>query len=463
MSATAPSLRSALAARVACPVLTAGDPGFEAEIAPFNTAVVHAPALVLAAASAADVVEAVRFAGEHGLRVSVQSTGHGAHLPITGGLLITTRRLDRVVIDPKLRTATIGGGVRWGAVIAAAAAHGLAPVTGSSVTVGAAGYLLGGGLGPLSRSHGFSSDYLLGLTVVTGAGELVEASAARNGDLFWALRGGKGGLGIVTELQLRLVELDTLYAGALFFDETHTEPALRGWVDWTAQAHPRVTTSVALVRLPPLPVIPEPLRGRRLLSLRFAYPGGIDEGERLAAPLRALAPRHLDTLGPLPAAEVARIHSDPPAPGPSWTAGRLLDRIDQEFASQLLEHAGPQADSPFVAVEVRHLGEATRREVDGGCAVSGRDSGFTLGLVGTNPAQFAQVVPAAAARLLEAVGPWTSAFTNVNFSGEPHTPEELARTWPAATRIRLLEIRRRHDPRGVFGVAGSADAGDPAR
>jgi FAD/FMN-containing dehydrogenase len=445
------SLRAALSERVRGLVLDAHDPRFAPEIAAFNTAVVHAPALVVAVESADDVVAAVGVAAEHGLRVRVQATGHGAHVPITDGMLISTRRLDRVVIDPEARTATIGGGARWAAVIAAAAPHGLAPVTGSSVTVGVAGYLLGGGVGPLARSHGFSSDYLSGLKLVTGTGQLIQVDAQQNADLFWALRGGKNGLGVVTEVHLRLVELRTLYAGALFFAEEQIEPVLRGWVDWTAQAHPHVTTSVALMHLPPLEAIPAPLRGRRLLGLRFAYPGALQEGERLAAPLRALAPVHLDALGALPAAEVARIHNDPPAPGPSWTTGRLLDGIDQDFASRLLEQAGPRTQAPFVAVEVRHLGEATRREVAGGCAVSGRTSSFTLGIVGVNPALLAEVIPAAAARLLEAVRPWTSPLTNVNLSGDPHTPEEIARTWPAATLARLREIRRRHDPQGVFG------------
>jgi hypothetical protein len=445
--------RDQLAGRVSGAVFSAADPGYAAEAAAFNTAVVHTPALVLAAASADDVVQAVRFAAERGLRVRVQGSGHGAHLPITDGLLISTRRLDRVLVDAPARTATIGGGVCWGPVIAAAAPHALAPVGGSSVTVGAAGYLLGGGLGPLARSHGFSSDYLSALTVVTGAGELVEASAAHNPELFWALRGGKSGLGVVTEMRLRLVELGALYAGSLFFAAEHIEAALRGWVDWTASAHPQVTTSAAIVAFPPLPLLPPALRGRRLLTLRFAYPGSLEEGARLAAPLRALAPVHLDDLGALPAADIARIHNDPPAPGPSWVAGRLLEPIDQGFVSQLLAHVGPATDTPFLAVEVRHLGEATTREVAGGCAVSGRASAYTLGLVGVNPAHFAEVLPRAAADLLEAVRPFTSALTNVNFSGEPHTPEQLTRTWSPGTLARLQQVRRRYDPRGVFAAS----------
>ncbi|RYE39201.1 MAG: FAD-binding oxidoreductase, partial [Hyphomicrobiales bacterium] len=212
-------------------------------------------------------------------------------------------------------------GARWDAVTAAAAEHGLAPISGAAGTVGVVGYLLGGGLGPLARSHGFSSDYIESFTVVTGTGDVVIASQDHNSDLYWALRGGKGGLGIVTEVRLRLIELSTLYAGSLFFEEEHIEAALRGWIDWTATAHAQVSTSAAILSFPPLDFIPEPFRGRRLLHLRFAYPGSHEEGETLAAPLRAFAPIYMDMLGVLPVAGVASIHNDPCDPCPTWMEG----------------------------------------------------------------------------------------------------------------------------------------------
>ena len=439
---------SSLAERLPGRVFTPADAGFAPEIGGFNLAVVHRPGLVVAAESAADVVEAVRFARQQGLPIAVQTTGHGAHAPIEGGLLISTRRLDKVTVDASAGTATIGGGACWAPVVAAAAVHGLAPITGSSPTVGVVGYLLGGGLGPLARSHGYSSDYLVSLDVVTGAGDPVRASASEIADLFWALRGGKAGLGVVTAVQLRLVPLQALYGGALFFEEAHIEAALRGWIDWTARADRRVTTSVAIVRFPPMDRLPPPLRGRRLLSLRFAYPGSEGEGASLAAPLRALAPVYLDHLGPLPAAEVARIHSDPTDPVPSWVAGMLLDRADQALASVLLAHVGAGTDTPFIAAEVRHIGQATTRDVPEGSAVGGRAAGFTLGLISVNPALFATAA-AAADRLRTELAPWASAETNINFATPP-TPELRGRAWSAPTLARLNDIRRKYDPSNLM-------------
>jgi hypothetical protein len=405
---------------------------------------------VVAAESAADVVEAVRFARAKRLRVSVQGTGHGAHVAVKGGLLISTRRLQGVLVDPDARTCSVGGGAHWGAVVAAAAEHGLAAIGGSSPTVGVVGYLLGGGLGPLARSHGFGSDYVIGFEVATGAGQLVKASAEANADLFWALRGGKVGLGVVIELRLRLVELRTLYAGALFFEESHIEAALRGWVTWTSAAHPQVTTSAAIIRFPPVDAVPEPLRGRRLLSIRFAYPGASDQGALLAAPLRAMAPVHLDALGELPASQVARIHNDPTEPVPSWARGMLLGPIDQDFATVLLRLAGAGTDSPFLAVEVRHLGEATRHDVPGGSAVGGRPAAFTLSLISTRPELFAASAPASANRLVQDIQAWLGPENNINFLGQPGAPDPITRTWPPATEERLATIRRQHDPDGIF-------------
>jgi len=391
---------SALSGLVAGAVLEPGQPGFDEEVAGFNAAVVHRPELVVGAASTEDVVQAVRFARARGWRVAVHSTGHGAHLPVQAGLLVTTRRLDRVQIDVAARGATVGAGARWAAVVAAAAPHGLAPIAGSAPTVGVAGFLFGGGIGPLVRSHGFGSDYLVGATLVTGTGDVVRAGADENPDVLWALRGGRPGLGVATELQLRLVDLPALYAGSLFFEEPHIEAALRAWIAWTAQAQPRVTTSVAIVRFPERDAVPLPLRGRRLLTLRFAYPGDAAEGARLAAPLRAIAPVYLDMLDALPIADVARIFNDPSGPVPAWVSGGLLARVDQDFASALLRHVGAGTDSPFLAAEVRHLGEAAARDVSGGSAVGGRGALFTLGLLGANPADFATALPEAEARVV---------------------------------------------------------------
>ena len=434
-------------------VFEPGDAGYDEEVAGFNAAVKHRPDIVIGARSTADVVHAVRLARARGWRVAVQSTGHGAGTPIVGGLLVTTRRMNAVTLDASRCAAVVGAGARWGAVIAAAAPHGLAAIAGSSPTVGVVGYLRGGGVGPLVRSHGFGSDYLVGATVVTGTGDVLVASADENADVLWALRGGQAQLGIVTEVRLQLARVPALYAGSLFFAEPHIETALRGWIAWTATAHPRVTTSAAVVRFPPAEAIPEPLRGRRLLTLRFAHPSDAKDdrdGEDLAAPLRAMAPVHLDQLGALPLAEVAKIFNDPPGPVPAWASAGLLSDVDQDFASIWLRHVGPPKETPFLSAELRHLGEATTRDVPNGSAVGGRSARFTFTLIGTNPALFETVIPEAEARVVDDLGRWLSPEMIGNFAAHPLAHRRPNSDVPAPVRAKLAELAQRHDPGGLF-------------
>jgi hypothetical protein len=452
MALDSKTLKELLAARVKGPTFSPGDAEYAQEVAAFNLAVVHRPELVVGAESAEDITAVIEGARDHGYRVFVQGAAHGAYSPIESGVLITTKRINRVTIDAEKRIATIGAGARWQPVIAGAATHGLAPIAGASPDVGVVGYLLGGGLGPLARSHGFSSDYVASLALVTGRGERITASDTENPDVFWALRGGKvARVGIVTELELRLVPLPALYAGSLTFDTPHMEAAFRSWVDWTKSADPRVTTSVAFIRFPALDAVPEPLRGRHLMSLRFAYPGEATEGERLAAPLRAFARVYLDALDAMPAADVARIHNDPSEPAPSFVRGMLLTRIDQDFATALLGHAGAGTTSPIGVVELRQLGGATRNDVPGGSAVGGRSAAFALSLIGRNPAWFEQVLPDATDRLTAEIGAWVSPETNINYLGKARSPEHLASAWPPEIYERLMRIRERYDPLGLIG------------
>ncbi|HSS39551.1 MAG TPA: FAD-binding oxidoreductase, partial [Polyangia bacterium] len=250
---------------------------------------------------------------------------------------------------------------------------------------------------------------------------------------------------------VRLVDLPALYAGSLFFEEAHIETALRSWIAWTAAAPAQVTTSVAVVRFPPADVIPPPLRGRRLLTVRFAYPGDANEGARLAAPLRALAPVYLDMLDALPIADVARIFNDPAGPVTAWASGGLLASVDQDFASVFLRHVGAGTDGPFMAAEVRHLGEAAARDVPGGSAVGGRSALFTFGLVGSNPALFATTLPEAEARLVAELGPWLSSEVTGNFAAHPGVRRTVTAAVPASVRAKLADLRRRHDPDGLCG------------
>lgn len=448
---------SALAARLSGRLLSGTDDGAAAAVQPFNLAITHRPDAVVEAADEADVIETVRFAREHGIPVRVHATGHGAHDPIEHGIVLSLARLNSVEVDAGARTATVGGGARWDAVLAAAGQHGLAAVPGAAATVGVTGYLLGGGLGPLTRSHGFSSDRVQSARVVTGAGEAVTASATEHPELFWALRGGKGGFGVVTAITVELLDLPTLYAGSLFFDIADAEAVLNGWMTWGRTAPDDVSTSVLLVRFPDLDVVPPPLRARHLIGLRFAYPGDTETGAELAAPLRALAPVHLDALGELPAAQMARIHNDPTEPGPGYGHGLMLDDVDERFVTTLLDLLGAGSELPVIAAEIRQLGGAVLREGAVPSAVGYRDFGYAMHLVGVpDPSLFDAVLPAVFDRILGALAPWVSPHTTINWLDDPTDPAGFASAWPDETRTRLAALRRELDPDGVLPYGPNA-------
>lgn len=431
-------------------VYVRGEVGLAAEIACFNPAIRHDPDIVVAVATEGDVVEAVRFAAAEGLPVRVQATGHGAESPISGGMILSTRGLDGLSIDPETRLARISAGLRWAPVIVAAAEHGLAPITGSSTSVGVVGYTLGGGIGPLARTYGFTSDWVRGFRVVTADGRVVTADRDTNSDLFWALRGGKGGLAVVTELTLELVPLRSLYGGSVFFEGDAIEPALREWIDWAAELPDEATTSVALLSVPDIDGPPPPLRGRTVLSVRFAYPGETSEGERLFAPIREAAPVYLDFVAEMPTTAVASIHNDPEEGGPTWIRGFMLDTFDQDAGDVILELAGPGSGAPFLAVEIRQLGGATARDTEDGTAVGGRDSGYTLSLLAADPSTFAEAAPERARAIADALGDRISAITNVNFAGDLADRAAFENVWPPAVQERLTAAREQWDPNQVF-------------
>ncbi|MCS5734571.1 FAD-binding oxidoreductase [Herbiconiux daphne] len=440
-----------LAGGVSGVVFRRGDAGVADETAAQNVLVKHDPDVVVGAADEQDVAAAVRFARSNDLAVHVLATGHGAYVPVTDGVLITTSRLSALAIDPERRVAHIGAGNHWSSVVAAAAEHALAPITGASGHVGVVGYLLGGGLGPLARTYGFSSDYVRSFEVVTADGEVLRASADENADLFWALRGGKGGFGVVTSVHLALVDLESFYGGSLFYDAESIPAVLGAWADFTATAPERATSSVAVIRFPPFDVVPEPLRGKTAITARIAYIGDPAEGERLFAPVQDAAPAIFGHVGVMPASEVSMIHNDPTDPSPVFDRGMLLDTVDHDFVAAFLEVLGPEQQVPIVAAELRHIGGATARDVPEGSAVGGRSAGYTFIMIGApDPSLFGTVLPQIADGVTAHLARWVSTENNVNFAGDLSVPGSYEASWPAATFDRLASVREAYDPTHLF-------------
>jgi hypothetical protein len=437
-------------------VLTPQDPAYAAATRGFNTHVSHRPDAVVLADDESDIVAAVTVAGEHGLAVAALGAGHGSSGAVTGGIAIHTGALCGVRIDALAQTATLGAGTRWTAVLEAAAPYGLAPLAGSAPHVGVVGFLLGGGLGPVARTYGFAADHVRSFRVVTGLGQVVTASAVENAELFWALRGGKGGLGLVTEVTIDLLPIATMHAGGLFFDASAASSVLHGWVDWTRDLPDSVSTSLALLRLPPLPDLPEPIRGRTMVHVRAAVVGESADGAAdLVAPLRALGAPVIDSFGEMPYAALAAIHLDPAVPMPVVEGGTLLRAFDHGAADLLLAAAGPQVEVPLASVELRLLGGAIATTPAQPNAVGGRDAAYSLHVVAAPvPELLDTVLPAAVRGVLDQLDPWSTGRVQANFHGNANPPGSLSTAWPDAVRARLRAVRFQYDPDGRFPYNG---------
>ncbi|NBM17054.1 FAD-binding oxidoreductase [Streptomyces sp. GC420] len=439
------------------PVFVPGDPGMSDEAAPFNRTVSHRPLVVAAATRVEDVVHAVRWAAARELPIAVQATGHGAVAPADGGLLVTTRRMDEVTVDAARRTVRVAAGARWKSVIAAAAEHGLAPLSGSSSDVGAIGYTLGGGHGILGRQYGFAADHVLAVDLVTADGRLRQVTAESEPELFWAVRGGKGSFGVVTAMEIRLFPVITVYAGGIFFAGSSASGVLHAYRAWAPTLPEQASSSVALLRLPPLEELPEPLRGRFVVHLRFAYNGPAEEGEALLAPMRTAGEAVLDHVGELPYTATDSVHQDPKDPMPVWNSGMLLRSIEAETVEALVGAVGPEADVPLAMVEIRQLGGALSRPASPPNAVSGREGAYGVSVVGALLPGIEEAVPAAGNAVLGALEPWAAHGALINFLGET-SPEQLAGAWDPQARTRLLEIKRAYDPARLFRLGHAIGA-----
>ena len=436
-------------ATVVGPVFRPTDEGYTDEVVGFNVAYIPSPCVVVGATCDADVAAAVRYAAERDLPVAVQATGHGLLCDLNGAVLVSTRRMTACTVDPVARTARVQAGVRWRDVIDAAAPHGLAPLNGSSSNVGVVGYTTGGGLGPMARRHGFAADHVLSLTIVTGDGEIRTVDAERDPDLFWAVRGGKGNFGVVTEIEFELVEQPRFYGGGIFFPGEAAADLLHAWREWAPSLSEDTTTSIALLALPPDPSLPPPLQGRFVTHLRFTHLGSAEEGAALLAPMRAVAEPIMDLVDEMPYAAVDAVHMDPTSPMPVWDRGAALSSLPAEAVDAILAEAGPDSSSPLVLVELRLLGGAIARTPRVPNAVAGRDAAFSLYCLGVPAGPDAAVqVPARCASLVESLAPWATGGL-VNLLGQAG-PARVGSLWSDADRARLLATKRRYDPAGVF-------------
>lgn len=430
-------------------LLPSGD-GYEEERGRgFQTAYHHEPSLIVAAASADDARAAVRYALDHDLPVAVQATGHGVTVPAREGVLVTTGRLTGVDVDPEARTARVEAGVRWADVASAAAKHGLAPLSGSAPGVGVVGYALAGGIGLLGRRFGFAADHVRAIEVVTPDGEARRVTAGDDPDLFWALRGARDNFGLVTAFEVDLLPLDRVFGASMFFDVAHAERVFAMFAEWTATVPDELTSSVGMVEYPPLPVLPEPLRGKHVVHVRFAYTGDAESGREFARPWQDLAPRLAERVGDLPYTDTGSIYGEPDFPHAYDGNNVLLSQLPPAASRAVHEFAGPTSDVPCI-VDIRHLGGVMSRPPEVPGAVCHRDARYILRVLSPLGSVDPATARAVHQRVYDAVRPWTLGRSLNFIYGESEPGEYLAEVYDEPTLRRLRELKATVDPANTF-------------
>jgi FAD/FMN-containing dehydrogenase len=434
-----------------------GDVLYDEARMPWNLHVDEHPAAVAYPADPQEVARVVRTAGNAGLRVAPQGTGHGAP-PLAGRLgdavLLRTSAMTGLRVDVASRSARADAGVLWSDVVARAGRVGLAGMHMSSPGVGVVGSSLGGGVSWYARQHGLQCSAITAVELVLADGTFVRATEDQDADLLWAARGGHGGFGVVTSLEFDLLPISTAYAGMLAWDWEHARRVLTAWGEWTADAPESVTSVARIFQVPDIEWLPTQLRARKLVMIDAVAIGDAEAGARSIAGLRALRPE-IDTFAQVPAADVAHLQMDPQEPTAVYANSVLVHGLPADAVEALVDVAGPGSGSNLLFVELRQLGGALARPAARSGALDHLDGAFLVLGVGLDVGAGWSAVRQDATRILDSLAPWTSSASYLSMAYEA----AARRGWSPTAYDRLRRIRRAADPNGLF-VAPQRSADD---
>jgi FAD/FMN-containing dehydrogenase len=446
LTTTASTLSDRLASIVGDRVHAASEPGFDAALTLYGGAP-RVPALIVQPRDASEVSRILPLVAEAGLPVTVRAGGHSLarRSRVEGGVVLDLSLLDTVDIDPDAQVATVGGGVTAGNYTSIAAEHGLATGFGDTASVGVGGLTLGGGIGFLSRRLGLAIDQLVGAELVTADGRILDVNESSEPDLFWALRGGSAGLGVVTAFRFRLAEISNVTGGILVF-ESDAE-LVAALVAYVADAPDELSAMINVMNAPPAPFVPEHLHGRPAVLLFAAHSGSQDDAAAVFDEIRALGRVVADTVNLVPYSSMLSNVALPPGvvPVPVSRSGFADALTAERVAAGITALADLQ--NPIALINIRPMRGAIARVAPDATAFAHRDRTAMVWVTAIYMDQ-----DAAAAHEAE-VAELTAALTDgdsgyVNFFSD--VPDVEARAYPEATLARLRAIRSAVDPMGVF-------------
>lgn len=438
------TLRSRLSGRLILP----GDEQYEPARTPWLRVIDQHPALIVQADSTADIVAAIRFAQEHQLPLGVQTTGHGIAKACDGGLLLNLSHMTNLTIDAATRQAQAGPGLKWTDLLKAAQPHGLVAPSGQVGNVGVMGYTLGGGIGWLVRKHGPACGHVVAATVVLATGEVIRASADEHPDLLWALRGGGGNFGVVTELEIQLVAEPEVLAGLRWYPLEQAATLLPAYRDWTDGLSDNTSTVFRFLKAPDEAPFPDSIRGKAACAIGVCHADPAT-ADALLKSMAGLGEPVLDQVRTMPYLAVSDIdpasHQDS---AKAYTQTAYLNRISDAGIHQLID-AAPAAMPPVMVIELLHLGGRLRTKMQTDGAFNASSAQFLLHTVATmeksSPDEVAQVTQT----VFDSVTADLTGELSYNFLRGDQQPE-VAKAFMATDFARLQAIKQRYDPQNVF-------------
>ena len=437
-------------------VVTPEDPAYEDARHVWNGMIERHPALIVRCSSAQDVAAGLGFAREHGLVVSVRGGSHSTpgYSTCDGGVVIDLSSMKQVDVDPEAKTARVQGGAVWGDVDGATQEHGLAVTGGRVSTTGVAGLTLGSGSGWLERPYGVTCESLIGAEVVTADGSVVRASEDENPDLLWALRGGGGNFGVVTEFEFRLHPVGPIVMGGMLaFPRAQAREVIRAYRDFIAQAPPQVCGGLSLITAPPEDFVPEEARGKPAVGIVYLYVGPPEEGAAALRPLRESLPAPvLEMVQPMPYVAVQQmLDAGNPFGIREYFKIDWLEALSDEAIDVVIEQA-ERMPAPFAEIILAPMGGAVGSSDPGTRALNiphAQWAYFCLTMWMDPQEDDANIAfTRGFADAMRDFGIGTAAFPNFIETGDGGG--RLRASYGAEKYERLVELKSKWDPENVF-------------
>ncbi len=413
------------------------------------------PSLIIQCLDETDVINAVNFGRENNLLTAVRGGGHNVagFGTCDDGMIIDLSEMREIQVDTQAETARAQGGLTWGDFDKATQPFALSTTGGLVSTTGIGGLTLGGGIGWLMRKYGMTIDNLLEVELITANGEKVIANTNDHPDLFWAVRGGGGNFGIVTNFTYRLHSVGPMvYGGALFYPASQAVDFLRFYRDWVKDTPEELTTLIAFLTAPPEPFIPPTLQGTPMIAMAMCYCGNPEDGEEVIKPLRDFIPPAINLTASIPYIDLQKMFDKSVPKGIlSYWRSENLSVMDDAIIHTICEQAAKMG-SPFSAVHIHYLQGAVSRVDPDTMAYGNRETPFILNIIGMwmdpseNDRQIGWVK-----YFSDAIKTYTSGKSYINFMGNEGEKRIIA-AYGEEKYARLVEIKNKYDPDNFFRV-----------